>query len=42
MGIALAEVHLVTNGWIVKTQNGKIARQANRKKYLEQLVNKKT
>jgi acyl-CoA synthetase (AMP-forming)/AMP-acid ligase II len=42
IGITLGDVHLVSNGWIVKTQNGKIARQANRKKYLEELVDKKS
>lgn len=41
MGVTLGEVHLVNNGWIIKTHNGKIARHANQKKYLEQLANKK-
>ncbi len=40
MGITLGEVLLVNNGWIIKTQNGKLARNANREKYLAQLGNR--
>ncbi|MGH7898759.1 MAG: AMP-binding protein, partial [Candidatus Binatia bacterium] len=36
MGITLGKVSLVEDsGWVVKTSNGKIARAANRQKYLE-------
>ncbi|MFC1878325.1 AMP-binding protein [Chloroflexota bacterium] len=34
--IALRYVHIVERDWLTKTSSGKIARSANRKKYLEQ------
>jgi len=35
--IALRQVVMVGKKWLIKTSSGKIARQANRKKYLEEL-----
>jgi len=32
--VALRQVHLVDRGWLVKTSSGKIARRANRQKWL--------
>jgi acyl-CoA synthetase (AMP-forming)/AMP-acid ligase II len=32
--IALRHVHLVEHGWLLKTSSGKVARGANREKYL--------
>lgn len=37
MGIVLQKVHFVNKGWIIKTQNAKLAREANRQKYETQL-----
>jgi acyl-CoA synthetase (AMP-forming)/AMP-acid ligase II len=34
LAVALADVRLVEAGWIIKTSSGKIARSANREKYL--------
>jgi len=42
MGLTLGEVRLVDNGWIVKTHNGKLARNANREKYLAEIAEKDT
>lgn len=36
-GLTLQEIHLVHKGWIIKTQNAKLAREANHKKYEELL-----
>lgn len=33
LDIALADVRLVSKGWVIKTSNGKLARAANRAKY---------
>ena len=33
--IALRHVHLVERGWLLKTSSGKVARNANREKYLQ-------
>jgi acyl-CoA synthetase (AMP-forming)/AMP-acid ligase II len=33
--IALRHVHLVERGWLLKTSSGKVARSANREKYLQ-------
>jgi acyl-CoA synthetase (AMP-forming)/AMP-acid ligase II len=35
--IALRHVHIVDRGWLVKTSSGKVARAANREKYLSEL-----
>jgi fatty-acyl-CoA synthase len=35
--IALRYVKIVQRGWLLKTSSGKIARNANRKKYLESM-----
>jgi acyl-CoA synthetase (AMP-forming)/AMP-acid ligase II len=34
--IALRHVHIVDRGWLVKTSSGKVARAANREKYLSE------
>jgi hypothetical protein len=34
--VALRHVHLVDEGWIVKTSSGKTARLANRDKFIEE------
>ncbi len=36
LDIALSDVRLVPKGWVVKTTSGKIARDANRKKYIQE------
>lgn len=36
--IALHYVRLVTRGWLIKTSSGKVARAANRKRYLAELM----
>lgn len=36
--VALRRVHLVPRGWLLKTSSGKIARSANRDKYLSELA----
>jgi fatty-acyl-CoA synthase len=36
--IALRTVHLVGRGWLLKTSSGKIARSANRDKYLREKI----
>jgi len=35
--IALRYVHIVHRGWLLKTSSGKIARSANREKYLAEV-----
>lgn len=35
LGVTVGEVHLRSKSWIVKTQNGKIARALNRDKYIK-------
>ena len=37
LAVALADVRLVEPGWIIKTSSGKIARSANREKYLSMI-----
>ena len=39
LDIALADVRLVSKGWLVKTTSGKVARAASRKKYLDEGYN---
>jgi len=34
--VALRHVHLVKEGWIIKTSSGKTARLANRDKFIEE------
>ena len=34
--IALRTVHIVERGWLLKTSSGKVARSANREKYLSE------
>jgi hypothetical protein len=34
--VALRQVYLVKRNWLIKTSSGKIARSANKTKYLEQ------
>jgi fatty-acyl-CoA synthase len=36
--VALRLVHLVERGWLVKTSSGKIARSANREKYIKEVM----
>ena len=36
--VVLGDVHLAERGWIVKTSSGKLARTANRDKYLQQVA----
>lgn len=36
--VTLGEVHMVKKSWIVKTHNGKIARTANKEKYLSTIT----
>ncbi len=38
--VTIGEVHFVKKGWVEKTQNSKIARKANRKKYEQYLADK--
>jgi fatty-acyl-CoA synthase len=40
--IALRHVHIVERGWLVKTSSGKVARAANREKYLSALLGSTT
>jgi len=35
--VALRYVHLVGRNWLLKTSSGKIARSANREKYLQEI-----
>ena len=35
--VALRQVHIVPRNWLIKTSSGKISRQANRAKYLQEL-----
>ena len=39
LDIALSDVRLVPKGWVVRTTSGKIARDANRKKYIQEGFN---
>jgi hypothetical protein len=36
--VALRQVHLVARGWLVKTSSGKIARGANREKWMGEVT----
>jgi fatty-acyl-CoA synthase len=40
--IALRQVRIVKRGWLVKTSSGKVARAANREKYLSELLGSTT
>jgi acyl-CoA synthetase (AMP-forming)/AMP-acid ligase II len=42
MEVTLGEIHLVPRNWLVKTQNGKIARTASREKYKKLLQDQTT
>jgi acyl-CoA synthetase (AMP-forming)/AMP-acid ligase II/acyl carrier protein len=39
LDVAISDVRLVPKGWVMKTTSGKIARAANKKKYLDEGVN---
>ena len=38
LGVTIGEVRFVDRGWIIKTSSGKLARSANRDKYLKEAV----
>ncbi len=38
LGIVARFVHLVERGWIIKTSSGKVARRANREKFLKEVL----